>query len=142
MLSWAKQDFEKKSKGESVNGISWEAISREGARSRLRKLASYKKASKSEKSQMIDQTVSQHSIGVDTGRLRNSLSIGNAQNINEVTPDYIKIGTKISYAGYFDELRKIFGPDFINSERQKKLESIINKSVEEHLRKSPFVDEG
>jgi hypothetical protein len=135
MLSWAKQDFEKKTKGESVNGISWNSISREGARSRLRKLGSYRKASKSEKSQMIDQTVSQHSIGVDTGRLRNSLSIGNSENINVVTTSYAVIGTKISYADYFNRLRAIFGADFINSERQKKLESIINNSIDDAIGK-------
>jgi hypothetical protein len=138
MLSWVKQDFEKKAKGNEVSGISWNPISREGARARLRKLGSYQKLDKAGKSKAIDGVLSQHSIGIDTGRLRNSFSIGNPENINEVTTDFIRIGTKISYAEYYDEKRPIFGDGFLDSSRQNRVEQIIHKAGEEHLKQIPF----
>lgn len=139
MLSWAKQDFEKRAKGDEAGGISWEPIGREGARSRLRKLGSYKKLDKASKTALIDQTVAQHTIGVDTGRLRNSLGVGSAESINEATESYVVVGTKNSIAEYYDEKRPIFGDGFISSGRVNQIEEIVEKKVEDYLKRTePF----
>lgn len=139
MLSWAKQDFEKKAKGQGAGGESWQPIGRGGARQRLRKLGSYQKLTKKEKTAAIDQTVGQHSIGVDTGRLRNSLSIGNTENLNEATDKYVIVGTKLSYAEYFDEKRPIFGDEFLSSGRVNQIAGIIGDQVSNYLKKTePF----
>ena len=76
----------------------------------------------------IDGMMQRHEIGVDTGRLVNSFaSKAGADTILEVGRLSVTVGTRIQYAGYFDRLRPIWGPDFVDAGRQAELEAIVRK---------------
>lgn len=88
-------------------------------------------------------------IGIDTGRLTNSLLYGVPEiKTRPVTGNAVKpgdeptqpavflvdhssvtVGTNMSYAKYFDEDRPIFGPGFLNAARQVKLSNLAAKAV-------------
>ena len=98
---------------------------------------------------MVDKEVANHDVGVDTGRLIGSLQFGPTkgtygetfnddpiEKINMQTMTLtIGVGSAITYAKYFDKLRKIVGPKLITPERQRILEERIIKPNMERILK-------
>lgn len=68
-------------------------------------------------------------IGVDTGRLANSLKFGQRGNVYDVKTTSVTVGSHIEYAKFFDEKRPIFGPQFLNAERKQKLDKLVERVV-------------
>lgn len=65
-----------------------------------------------------------HKIGVDTGRLANSMKAGQPGHFRKTGGNAVTIGSQIKYAKFFDAVRPIFGPNFIDQHRQKALEDM------------------
>lgn len=114
---------------------------------------------------MIAKEYGNANVGVDTGRLINSLVYGVAPLEAEIkklpkviTKEYryrkdppkvepltraafdisgnvIRVGSNMKYAGYFDERRPIFGPDFMSSERRQKMDRLIEQAIDKYLEK-------
>lgn len=89
-----------------------------------------------------------HRIGVDTGRLVNSLVYG-VQELSNISapkmragakpPDRaffdmngfsIRVGSRMDYAEEFDRLRPIFSPNFIDPTRRQLMDKLIEKTIE------------
>lgn len=89
----------------------------------------------------IDREFAHHEIGVDTGRLINSLTFGEpalasirapkqksgpppSRAIFLVSDRDVTVGSNMSYAKYFDEARPIFSANMITPARRKALEDL------------------
>jgi len=96
---------------------------------------------------MIDKELASARIGIDTGRLVNSLTYGVDQLRSVRVPKFegeappraifeidrysLRMGSNLNYAGYFDALRPIFPPTFINGQRQQSLDKIVHRVMQE-----------
>lgn len=96
---------------------------------------------RNQRQKMFDRFAAARKIGVDTGRLANSLVFGKPGNLFTVSSASVTVGasaidtkTGKDYAVYFDEDRKIFGDGFITQERQEKLEGIVNRIFEKVIK--------
>lgn len=167
-VSWAIQDYRTKSDGGTAAGVTWKPITASAIRSRLAgrtpwknqrsQLAAMKgdtspKAKKKRQSirdkrkATIAKELGSARIGVDTGRLVNSLVYG-VQDLASIKPparltgvappraafdiqgNNIRIGSNLQYAGYFDEKRPVFSGTFMNPDRRQQMDKLIEKTVE------------
>ena len=69
-------------------------------------------------------------IGVDSGRLVNSLTFGAAEAISEIVGQTLKLGTRIVYAVWFDYMRPIFPENFLTPRRKDRCLAILKKHAE------------
>ncbi|MBX9770801.1 MAG: hypothetical protein K2X29_05495 [Candidatus Obscuribacterales bacterium] len=130
ILSWVRQDFEKLSKKDSVNGVSWNGITRGAIRKRHSRLAAYRSMDFKEKVQYNNNAMANHQIGIDTGRLRNSFSIGNKDALMNVSATGCTVGTTYKVADYFEEKgREIIGEHTFDSARLKRIDDIMEKHI-------------
>mgnify|MGYP000906855358 FL=1 len=111
---------------------------------------------KKRRAKQIEREKSNAKVGVDTGRLVNSLVYGVADLSSIKTPkgkdseaprenlkraafdisgNVIRVGSNMKYAGYFDERRPIFGPDFMSSDRKQKMDRLIEQAIDKYLEK-------
>lgn len=111
-----------------------------------------RKGLKTRRNAMVEREFASHTIGVDTGRLVNSLVFGQpdlaklgAGRLRAGTPappkatfavreDSIEAGSNLSYAKDFDKLRPIFPTTMINQAREKELEELVADVHEEQLK--------
>ena len=127
-------------KAKARAAIAWQFYE---ANPELRKIQKNRAAIRKKQQAMIDKESSQYEIGVDTGRLVNSLTFGIKELASQqvkskpgekqpppavlkIEPNAVTVGSALEYAAHFDAKRPIFGPNFITPERQKQLE---NKAV-------------
>lgn len=118
-------------------GIAWRFYE---ANPELRKIQKQRANVRKKQQALIDKEASQYEIGVDTGRLVNSLTFGIKElatqqvkgkpgdkqpppAILNIEPNAVTVGSALEYAAYFDAKRPIFGPNFITPDRQKQLEA-------------------
>ena len=109
------------------------------------KLSKKRKSIESKRAGMVAKEKGQAKIGVDTGRLVNSLVAGRPELASIRAPvkssdaptalftlsgNSITIGSILKYAGYFDERRPIFAPSFISSERRAAMDRLIEQVVQ------------
>ena len=80
-------------------------------------------------------------IGVDTGRMANSLQFGKPGNLFTVDSVSVTVGasaidpkTGKDYAVYFDEHRPIFGEGFIDEKRREELARVLNRVFERAIK--------
>lgn len=135
LLSWAKIDFEKKSKHGTANGSAWKPLVRATLRRRAWNLKEYRTlGTKQAKTDYINAMVNNHQIGVDTGRLRNSLNFGTDTNVFQATKDFVVVGSSVKHAKWFQEKgRPIFDADFITEKREDQINEIIFKHIDKHI---------
>ncbi|NDF13331.1 MAG: hypothetical protein EB060_11025, partial [Proteobacteria bacterium] len=118
------------------------------------KQAKNKRASiKKKREAMFSKESGSSKIGVDTGRLVNSLvygvpalssvKVGIRPSTNaDLTPgifalegDSLRLGSVMKYAGYFDEIRPIFPEGFIDEARKKQLDDLADKALNAFIEK-------
>jgi hypothetical protein len=93
-----------------------------------------RQAIRGKREKLFEKANAKKKIGVDTGRLANSLVFGKPGNLFTVSSLSVTVGasaidpkTGKDYAVYFDEDRKIFGDGFIDAKRQEALEKIFER---------------
>jgi hypothetical protein len=171
-VSWVVQDYRARSDGRGAGGITWRPITDGAIRTRLAGRAPWRnqrsqlesiKGDYSNKAKKKRQSIRENRkktiakelgaarIGVDTGRLVNSLVYGVA-DLNkvrvgvklqgsvpraafDVSGNEIRIGSNMQYAGYFDQDRPIFGDGFLDEGRKKILDTVIEKTVDAHFKR-------
>ena len=122
----------------------------------IRSIQKTRKKIRDKRRKQIEREKNSAKVGVDTGRLVNSLVYGVADLSSIKTPkgkdseapreglkraafdiqgNVIRIGSNMKYAGYFDERRPIFGPDFMSSERKQKMDRLIEQAIDRYLEK-------
>lgn len=74
-----------------------------------------------------------HKIGVDTGRLANSLKAGQPGHFRSDAINSVTVGSQVVHAKFFDALRPIFGPNFVDAKRQKILEDMAVRVYDRHI---------
>lgn len=135
VLSWMQDDYKTKARGETdPAGVKWDPIKRSSMRSRLRKLQSYREKTKADKRTAIDQAMASHEIGVDTGRLINSLefSTDNPSDTQLTIKDHtVTVGSAVKYADDFDSARPIFSEKNITEDRRKELDELVEDIVDD-----------
>lgn len=140
-----KGDKRKKSRGLIASNFLADSKEWQKIRADRKKIREARKAK-------IAQELSSAKIGVDTGRLVNSLvygvpalssirvgtrpttSEGLTQGVFVFEGDSLKVGSVMKYAGYFDEKRPIFPPGFVDQARQEQLDSLGEKAVDAFIR--------
>ncbi len=202
-VSWAVQDYRKKSDGGTAQGVTWKPITASAIRTRLAGRTPYQRQSSelktlSERQKPITEALrrkmpkgAEHAnkrkaiankfmeskegkelskiqkkrkgirdkrkatiakelgsarIGVDTGRLVNSLVYG-VQDLASIKPparltgdappraafdiqgNNIRIGSNLKYAGYFDEKRPVFSGTFMDTTRRDQMDRLIEKTT-------------
>ena len=122
----------------------------------LRSIQKTRQKIRDKRRKQIEREKSSAKVGVDTGRLVNSLVYGVADLSSIKTPkgkdseapreglkraafdiqgNSIRVGSNMKYAGYFDERRPIFGPDFMSSDRKQKMDRLIEQAIDKYLEK-------
>lgn len=118
----------------------------------LQRIKNKRKKIRERRKKMIEKEQAAARIGVDTGRLVNSLVYAVAE-LSAIKPpklqsgsgsptpalftvqgDSIHIGSLMKYATYFDEKRPIFGPTFIDSGRRQQLDNLIETTIRASLK--------
>jgi len=81
---------------------------------------------------MVDRDHSKAAIGVDTGRLVNSLDFRkqSPEMLLNATATTVTVGTVVSYAKHFDAKRAIIASNFMTPARVQRCESIMKKHVD------------
>lgn len=116
----------------------------------LKRIRKQRASIRAARNKRTDAMLAKHEIGVDTGRLVNSLVFGVPElaavrvpkNAGEAPPkaefkvadSTVTVGSNLVYAPAFDRLRPIFPPGFISKERQEKLDEIAVRIFRKHLR--------
>ena len=118
---------------------------------------------KARRAREIEREQKNAKVGVDTGRLVNSLVYGVAEleaaikvptgkgvpkpgqepltrAMFDVTSNSIRVGSHMKYAEYFDQRRPIFPPGFIDATRRQSIEKLIEKTID--LEIARFFNEG
>lgn len=113
-----------------------------------------RKKLKAKRKSMIDSEFARHAIGVDTGRLVNSLVWGepelagiNPGKMRPGTPpppraefkegkDSITVGSNLEYAKHFDKIRPVFPRTMITPARKKELQELLADVQDEVIRES------
>lgn len=132
VLSWGFQDFRAKSAGGTAGGVTWRPVLQSTVDARTKRLSSFKrlKTDKAKQKKLTKGRVGAK-IGVDTGRLVNSLKAGaGADQVKQITDTSVVVGSQVNYAKWFDEDRPIFGPGFIDATRQRELEALAARVYE------------
>lgn len=107
----------------------------------LRQIKIKRRGLKAKRKNMIAKELSSARIGIDTGRLVNSLVYGVDELRSVRVPKFsgeappralfemsrfsLRMGSNLSYAKHFDQLRPIFPPGFIDAQRQQKLDKVV-----------------
>jgi hypothetical protein len=172
VVSWAVQDYRARSEGRSAGGISWAPITASAIRTRLAGRTPWQRDRESLKAlrgvdtpqakktrqrirdkrkATIAKELGKAKIGIDTGRLVNSLvygvpalssvkvgtrptvTAGLTQGVFSIEGDSLRVGSVMKYAGYFDEKRPIFPAGFIDAARQQQLDTLGEKAVESFI---------
>lgn len=137
----SKQINGDKAKGRRVRGFLAREFEKKNPE--LRKIRKKRQTIRSQRKAAIAKELSSAQIGVDTGRLVNSLVFGvpelasiktpksapSEKALFEVQGQTINIGSVMKYAKHYDALRPIFTPDFIDQQRRESLERTIEKVV-------------
>lgn len=89
----------------------------------------------------VKKEFARHEIGVDTGRLVNSLAFGKGGKnvpgqVFQIQGKSVIVGTIVSYAKNFDGRRPIFGAQFIDGGRKKSLEKLAHDAYDLAIRKA------
>lgn len=173
VVAWAVADYREKSEGRSAGGVQWKPITEGAIRTRLagrtpwqrqRAELSAIKGDQSDKAKKKRQSIREKrkstiakelgkaKIGIDTGRLVNSLvygvpalssvrvatrptsTEGLTQGLFLFEGDSLRVGSLMKYAGYFDEKRPIFPPTFIDQGRQADLDKLGEKAVDAFIK--------
>lgn len=121
----------------------------------LRGIKKKRQALRAKRKSMIAKELSSARIGIDTGRLVNSIVYGVDQLRSVRVPKFsgeappralfeidrysLRMGSNLSYAKHFDKLRPIFPPGFIDGARQQKLDKVValvmQKKVDDIMRR-------
>ena len=128
-----------------------------------KKLSTRLDKAKASRQKTMDAKAAGAKIGVDTGRLVNSLtpgvgtsalaataatataaaqtattatSAGAGDTLLQTGANHVTVGTNVNYAPYFDEDRPIFGPHFLSPARRAVLERLVVDATERHLKKA------
>lgn len=137
VISWGFSDFRAKSAGGTAGGVTWRPILQSTVDARTRRLKAFQrlKTDVARQKKLVKGRVNAK-IGVDTGRLVNSLKAGgNADQIKQITDTSVLVGTQVNYGKYFDAVRPIFGPNFIDAKRQQELESLALRVYEKECKR-------
>lgn len=174
VVAWAVADYREKSEGRSAGGVQWKPITEGAIRTRLagrtpwqrqRAELSAIKGDRSDKAKKKRQSIREKrkstiakelgkaKIGIDTGRLINSLvygvpalssvrvanrptsTEGLTQGVFMFEGDSLRVGSIMRYAGYFDAKRPIFPIGFLDASRQEQLDKLAEKAVEAFIRR-------
>lgn len=120
---------------------------------KLEKIKKKRRDIRAKRKTTIERELSTARIGVDTGRLVNSLVYG-VQELSAIRPparlantqglkpalftiqgNQIRIGSVMEYAKYFDEKRPIFPVGFLDPNRRKQLDRIIELTTNSAFRR-------
>lgn len=137
VLSWGWQDFRAKSAGGTAGGVTWRPILQSTVDARTKRLSSFKRLkTKAARDRKLVKGRVNAKIGVDTGRLVNSLKAGgNADQVKQITDTSVIVGTQVNYGVHFDAARPIFGPNFIDAARQRELEALAARAYERECKR-------
>lgn len=137
VLSWGFQDFRAKSAGGTAGGVTWRPVLQSTVDARTRRLGAFKKLkTKGARQKKLAKGRVGAKIGVDTGRLVNSLKAGaGADQVKQVSDTSVVVGTQVAYGKFFDEDRPIFGPQFIDATRQRELEALAARVYEKECKR-------
>ena len=143
VLAWGWLDYRDKSRGGSdVTGYQWKPLSPRTIEARWRKqfgkgwrgrVAGIQKREATKglaktKTGKVRPSRLAVAIGIDTGRLVNSLDFkttGNPDQIFTVSSKALTVGSAVLYAGYFDRPRRIFSPRFLTVDRRKRIKTLF-----------------
>lgn len=113
----------------------------------LRKIQKKREGIRAKRKAAIAKEHAAAKVGVDTGRLVNSLVYG-VQDLSsvrvgvplkgeappraafDIAGNTIRIGSNLKYAGYFDAMRPIFGQGFLDAGRRESIDKLIEKTVD------------
>lgn len=130
VLSWTWQAYRDKGRGGvDVWGVRWKPIKPETVYARLGRLAKYRSAGDKARASMRAAAWAKHEIGVDTGRLVNSLQFGRPGNLTVKGSATITVGTVVEYAVYFDKVRPIFPTDLTKAQKDELANLLLDEIV-------------
>lgn len=150
LLSWGWLDYRDKSRGGSdQTGYQWKPLSQRTINARWRrqfksgwrdKVAAIRiresKAAPKTATGKLRPSKLAVAIGIDTGRLINSLDFKAKSpfRLLTVATQSVTVGSVIKYAGHFDEQRKIFPPGFLTLDRKKQVQLVFNRSYDKAVK--------